>query len=352
MKILYFYISQILTSFILAFRLTFIIVLLSFSNADFLKLVFITVIVDITLTKLLSNYSTIRNIKKYTKSIPKIKYNKVENNKFIQDFIQELKKYKQYIYENIQSDKEIVIIEPSDLVVSNYVAYPIFNWKSYIILPSNYDFENKIQKILLAHEMAHCFGNDVNKVIIQQIRLICIICPLLAVLASGISFKSLIVILFSLVLIASQKWYNMYTEILANNYAIEIIQKIDPQLDFELCIKTLLHPLNLKFSDKKTSLSEKILIAPQIKILKQIEKIKSSIYGISPFNNIMLVPLWSILILSTFNVENNFFVDFNISFKSVTIIALITLLFSFLMISKFKKRENNYKWKFQKTIGI
>ncbi len=355
-KVAFFDSFQILIALILLYRVTFLICYFSFINTNFLKLVILAIYMDSFINSNAVIINNILFIKKYTQNLAKSKYKVLEDTDFTLEIKKELYKYQQHKIENLAKTKEIVFLQSLNSGLAKYMSMPISNWVSYIIIPEKADLKSKRQQVLITHELAHCIGNDVLRIFILLIRIICVIMPVFSLVFIGLGFKTVFLIILSVVLFASQVWCSMYAEIIANNLAIEILEAISTPIDKKEAADILKFPMKIKLNqlkDKKTfrGLMQKVQLTLIIDYLDKVNT-DTYIHRISPLNNYMMILIIVLILTPLININNPIFINFNISFLNAIVISFIFIIVYYIVKFLFLTVERRYKWKMKESIGI
>jgi hypothetical protein len=326
-------------------------------NSQFFKLLLFGLILDLLIDKMIGEINKLRRMMTYVNELKKTEYEELSDSEFVQHLKYEISKYQQYKIENRNKKKEIVFLQSNDKTITSYKAFPLYNWKSIIIIPRDTNLGNTTQQVLLAHEVAHCMGNDVLYAIIINIYILCILAPIVTFSFAGLSWKGPVVVLLVAILFKMQVWCNFYAEIIANNLSMEILENIPERISKRISAKILLFPLKLKYDKLRQSRRLKDMIRTnmlkiQMSYLNLAIKNDVLIDKISPINFPMLLLMAGIIAVTLSTCSNQYLSRILISSRAAIIATMLILVVSVIMTVSLSLIEGREKWKIMRIIGI
>jgi hypothetical protein len=265
----------------------------------------------------------------------------VENNAFLDNLKREISKYQLFQWGNRNKQKQIQILRTATDIICNYVAVPVFDGTSYVIIAKSTNLDKTKSKIFLAHEISHCLSDDLQYSVISLIRVISILFPITVFLFSGFTLLLFISSIIGAILFFAQIWRETYTEITANNAAIEILEAIDDPMKIkkEETINTLLKIKQINLSGN-TSRMKKISLNEQIRLLKIA--MNGRILSFSPVNwlhGTLIVLLYALTAYSI--IRFNYAITYKLNSWIIMMFIIIVqiIIFYFLTI-----KEKKIKW--------
>lgn len=143
----------------------------------------------------------------------------------IEEIDAEMRKYQLFRWGNRRGSKQTVVVRVDKLFPS-FKSFALYNEVSVIFVPKTFYPQFVKDRILLAHEFAHCVSHDLMLVFKKQFYCSAIVLPLF-ILSSDVSvWIKLSAILFASVLALLQSWPIAYNEIEANNHALEVMNTL------------------------------------------------------------------------------------------------------------------------------
>ena len=101
-----------------------------------------------------------------------------------------------------------------------------YNASSFIFVPKTFYPQSMKDRILLAHEFAHCVSHDLMLAFKRQFYCSAIILPLFVLVSDIPAWMKISAILLASVLALLQFWPIAYNEIIANNHALEVVNTL------------------------------------------------------------------------------------------------------------------------------
>jgi hypothetical protein len=289
---------QALIILILLFRFTVIDLIFSINNNGFLYFLLPCILFDIVVL-LIANRVTI--IKQLNKTLTMLKYDNIksiQDDKFLISIKDEIEKYGLNKLGNRFGKKKVLFFKSESNNIVDYAAYSIFNYISCIILPKDADLSKTKNKIMIAHEISHTISDDLVYTIKKLIYLYSVTYIILGIIMCQLSAISIIIIVSGTALVIIQKWDIIYTEIIANNTAIEILEHADPPIVLKESVDVLLRikKNNLRYYlvNRKGNLGIAELKA-QINHLETVKNDNHTTFAISPIN--VPIQIFTILLL-------------------------------------------------------
>lgn len=131
-------------------------------------------------------------------------------------------------YSNGATDKEISeqLLSGQTNCSDNSKSFAFYNASSFIFVPKTFYPQSMKDRILLAHEFAHCVSHDLMLAFKRQFYCSAIILPLFVLVSDIPAWMKISAILLASVLALLQFWPIVYNEIIANNHALEVVNTL------------------------------------------------------------------------------------------------------------------------------
>jgi len=295
-------------------------------------------------------------MKKYISELSKLRLESLNGNEFIRSIVAEAKKYQLFKIGNKGSGKEIHFLRANKDNVTSYVSFTTFNGISCIILPKSTDLNNKKEKIILTHELAHCISDDTLFLIASNIKHLCLMLSILTIATSGISYISLCTLFLCLLLYKMQFWVKTHAEISANNTSMEILDTIEEKIEVHESSKVLwkIKQIGSDYlaSKEKRSIKEIFELTSlkeQLRYLKLAKDNGTLINYLSPIN----IPIGAIIILiyslALLNIEN-LSKYLSVSWPSIIGVLIAVVILQIIHVALLIK-ERRKKWTILNLIG-
>lgn len=209
----------------------------------------------------------------------------IEDN-IINEIYTEMRKYQLFQWGNKQGNKRIIVIRANKLF-GQFKSFAFYNASSFIFVPKTFYPQSVKDRILLAHEFAHCISHDLMLTFKKQFYCSAIILLLFVLVPDVPVWIKISAILLASVLVLLQFWPIVYNEIEANNHALEVINTLYGEKAMSESAKYLLkvrtETLHKNIENKRYKLAytiEKL----QIEYLQRCVKKNTLIQQISPMN--------------------------------------------------------------------
>ncbi|MDC1753697.1 hypothetical protein POY80_14740 [Bacteroides uniformis] len=137
----------------------------------------------------------------------------------------EMRKYQLFQWGNRQGDKRTIVIRANKLF-GQFKSFAFYNASSFIFVPKTFYPQSMKDRILLAHEFAHCVSHDLMLAFKRQFYCSAIILPLFVLVSDIPAWMKISAILLASVLALLQFWPIVYNEIIANNHALEVVNTL------------------------------------------------------------------------------------------------------------------------------
>ena len=192
----------------------------------------------------------------------------------IKEIDEEIRKYQLYQIGNKNGGKRTAVIRLNRML-GQFKSYTLYNAISVIFVPKSFDSKKLTNRTILAHEFAHCVSHDLLLVLKKQFHYSASILVLL--------------VLFSSILVIIQVWPTAYSEIEANNKALEVIKTLygqDAMTESAKCLLELRQTtLNKIRRQPVKSVLSYAIEDLQIEFLRRAVDKNELIDQISPMNN-------------------------------------------------------------------
>lgn len=143
----------------------------------------------------------------------------------IKEIDTEMRKYQLFQWGNRQGDKRTIVIRANKLF-GQFKSFAFYNASSFIFVPKTFYPQSMKDRILLAHEFAHCVSHDLMLAFKRQFYCSAIILPLFVLVSDIPAWMKISAILLASVLALLQFWPIVYNEIIANNHALEVVNTL------------------------------------------------------------------------------------------------------------------------------
>lgn len=143
----------------------------------------------------------------------------------IKEIDTEMRKYQLFQWGNRQGDKRTIVIRANKLF-GQFKSFAFYNASSFIFVPKTFYPQSMKDRILLAHEFAHCVSHDLMLAFKRQFYCSAIILPLFVLVSDIPAWMKISAILLASVLALLQFWPIAYNEIIANNHALEVVNTL------------------------------------------------------------------------------------------------------------------------------
>lgn len=143
----------------------------------------------------------------------------------IKEIDTEMRKYQLFQWGNRQGDKRTIVIRANKLF-GQFKSFAFYNASSFIFVPKTFYPQSVKDRILLAHEFAHCVSHDLMLASKKQFYCSAIILPLFVLVSDAPVWMKISAILLASVLALLQFWPIAYNEIEANNHALEVVNTL------------------------------------------------------------------------------------------------------------------------------
>lgn len=222
---------------------------------------------------------------------------------FIEEIDKEMRKDQLFQWGNKKGMKQTIVIRVNTLL-GHYKCFPIYNGTSVVFVPKTFYPQAIKDKVLLAHEFAHCVSHDLMLVFRKQFYCSAIVLLLIVLVADVSIGIKIAAILLSGMLSLLQCWPLVYNEITANNHALEVIYRLYGKNEMLESAKYLLkvrtETLNKYINSRKYGLKyaiEKL----QIDFLQKCVEYGELILQISPMNLWLSAVYYSLFALAAYS---------------------------------------------------
>lgn len=247
----------------------------------------------------------------------------------IKEIDTEMRKYQLFQWGNRQGDKRTIVVRVNKLS-GQFKSFAFYNAFSFIFVPKTFYPQSVKDRILLVHEFAHCVSHDLMLAFKKQFYCSAIILPLLVLVPDTPVWMKVSAIMLAFVLALLQFWPIAYTEIEANNHALEVINTLygaDAMSESaKYLLKVRTETLHKNIKNKKYGLAyaiEKL----QIEHLQRCVTENSLIQQITPMNAWLSIIYYG-LFASAGYACYSFLKEMNLSW-SVLIMALIAFILTY-----------------------
>lgn len=143
----------------------------------------------------------------------------------IKEIDEEIRKYQLYQIGNRNGGKRTAVIRLNRML-GQFKSYTLYNAISVIFVPKSFDSKKLTNRTILAHEFAHCVSHDLLLVLKKQFHYSASILVLLVLFSSISIWIKIITVILAVLLVIIQVWPTAYSEIEANNKALEVIKTL------------------------------------------------------------------------------------------------------------------------------
>lgn len=143
----------------------------------------------------------------------------------IREINAEMRKYQLFRWGNKHGEKQMIVIRVNKLF-REFKSFVFYNASSIIFVPKTFYPQSIKDRILITHEFSHCESHDLMLVLRNQFYFSAILLPLIIIVSNISIWMNISAILLSAVLSSFQFWPIVYNEIMANNHALEVINRL------------------------------------------------------------------------------------------------------------------------------
>lgn len=249
----------------------------------------------------------------------------------IREIDTEMRKYQLFKWGNRYGEKRTIIIRVNKLL-KQFKSFAFYNASSVVFVPKTFYPQSVKDKILLAHEFAHCVSHDLMLVFKKQFYCSAVILSLFVLVSSVSVWIKIFTILFASILVLLQFWPIVYNEIVANNHALEIMNTL---YGAEAMLKSAKYLLDVRTRTLQKMIEENkyglayTIEKLQIEHLQRCVSENTLIQQITPMN-VWLSIIYYGLFLSAGYASLFLVKEINISW-SMLFVALITFSLAYIM---------------------
>lgn len=163
------------------------------------------------------------------KAIDEFKYRNVDleivEDDIIKEIDTEMRRYQLFQWGNRHGEKRMIVVRVNKLF-GQFKSFAFYNESSVVFVPKTFYPQSVKDRVLLAHEFAHCVSHDLMLAFRKQFYCSAIILLGLVLVSDALVWMKISAILLSVVLSLLQFWPVVYNEIEANNHALEVINTL------------------------------------------------------------------------------------------------------------------------------
>jgi hypothetical protein len=354
-KEMIFIVSQSIIGFYLCYRFTCLFLLFLIMKIEFIALLPFILILDVLTNMIIKTINDIVTLRFVEKSLDKTRSGTIIKGTFINNLMNEIAKYELFKKGNAYGKKTIEFINSGNPNSICYVSYPIFDWKSIVLLPSYTNLSNKKEKVYITHEAVHCISDDLTMINEINIKIYSILVFGISIIVCSNVLCCIAIFVLILLIVFSQNQKDYYSEMLANNYAIEILESINSGLSKREMARILKKPIEMevKYLKKRGifQLIKRIKLELEIEYLELVEKREILINFSSPVNVFTMILLTVIILLLVFFGEYDLIK--NIHFQWMYLMHISFIIFSIsLVFLAIQRKEYVKKCSIQEIIGM
>ena len=258
----------------------------------------------------------------------------------------EMRKYQLFQWGDKYGRKQVIVVRV-DQLFGQFKSFVSYCSISVIFVPRTFYPQSVKDRILLAHEFAHCVSHDLMLVLSKLLRLSAILLPLIVLVADIPVWIKVAAILSAVTLRLLSSWPAVYNEIEANNHALEVIKTLYGADAMAESAKYLLRirteTMQQQARKKKYRLGAYIAEQLQIKFLQKCVDENRLIWQISPMNTWLSAIYYGMFIAAGYGFYS---LTRDVTFSWQMLAAAVI---AFVLVHKFSKINIIKIWKAQNT---
>lgn len=216
----------------------------------------------------------------------------------------EVRKYQLFMWGDQYGKKQITVVRVNR-VFGRFISVAFYNSTSVIFVPKTFYPKSIKDRVLLAHEFAHCVSHDLMLMFREQLYISTILFAAIVVISNVSLWLSILTVAIAIIFSLLQIWPIAYNEIAANNHALEVIETLygsDSMMESAKCLLNMREESldSLRSVTKKKERMATIVENLQIEFLRKCIQTGELIWKISPMNLCLSFIYWILFVFAVY----------------------------------------------------